>query len=62
MKLFFIGSSVYIVYLMLYKYKNTESQRIDNFRVEYLIGGSFFLALIFNYGYQFTEVSIEIDV
>lgn len=56
MKLFFIGSSAYIVYLMLFKYKNSETQKIDNFKVEYLIGGSFLLALIFNYGYQFTEI------
>ncbi len=56
MKMFFIGSSIYIVYLMLFKFKNSETQKIDNFKIEYLIGGSFLLSLIFNYGFQFTEI------
>ncbi|ODQ59980.1 hypothetical protein WICANDRAFT_92071 [Wickerhamomyces anomalus NRRL Y-366-8] len=54
--MFFIGSSIYIVYLMLFKFKNSETQKIDNFKIEYLIGGSFLLSLIFNYGFQFTEI------
>ncbi len=56
MKMFFIGSSIYIVYLMLFRFKNSETQKIDNFKIEYLIGGSFLLSLIFNYGFQFTEI------
>jgi len=56
MKIFFISSSVYIVYLMIFKFKNSETQKIDTFKIEYLIGGSFILSLIFNYGYQITEI------
>ncbi|CCH42079.1 ER lumen protein retaining receptor 2 [Wickerhamomyces ciferrii] len=56
MKLFFISSSIYIVYLMIYKFKNTETEQIDTFPIEYLIGGSFILSLIFNYKFQFGEI------
>ncbi|KAH3676000.1 hypothetical protein WICMUC_002296 [Wickerhamomyces mucosus] len=56
MKLFFIGSSLYILYLMNYKYKSSETQRIDTFKIEYLLGGSFILGLIFTYDYSITEI------
>lgn len=57
MKIFFIGSSCYILYLMKFKHRPTNDPSIDTFKVEYLVGPAFLLSLIFNYGFKFTEVS-----
>ncbi|CAE6393474.1 unnamed protein product [Rhizoctonia solani] len=60
MKIFFIASSVYILYLMKYKYRctcsSTTDPSIDTFKLEYLLGPSVVLALIFNYEFTFSEV------
>jgi len=56
MKLFFIGSSVYILYLMKYKYRPTHDPSIDTFKAEYLVGPCFLFALIFNYQFIFSEI------
>jgi len=56
MKLFFIGSSCYILYLMKYRFRPTHDPSIDTFRIEYLLGPSVILALIFNYRFQFSEI------
>ncbi|TFK45050.1 ER lumen protein retaining receptor-domain-containing protein [Crucibulum laeve] len=56
MKLFFIASSVYILYLMKYKYRPTNDPSIDTFRIEYLLGPCVLLSLIFNYKFSVTEV------
>ncbi|KAG8695645.1 endoplasmic reticulum retention protein [Ceratobasidium sp. 395] len=56
MKIFFIGSSVYILYLMKYKYRPTSDPSIDTFEVLYLVGPSVVLALVFNYEFTFSEV------
>ncbi|ODV93445.1 hypothetical protein PACTADRAFT_77773 [Pachysolen tannophilus NRRL Y-2460] len=58
MKIFFIISSVYIVYLIQYKYsqKHMVKQDLDNFKVEYLLAGSLLASLIFNY--KFTPLEI----
>ncbi|EIM80756.1 ER lumen protein retaining receptor [Stereum hirsutum FP-91666 SS1] len=56
MKIFFIGSSCYILYLMKFKYRPTNDPSIDTFRIEYLLGPSAVLALIFNYSFSPTEV------
>ncbi|KAF8317615.1 ER lumen protein retaining receptor [Clavulina sp. PMI_390] len=56
MKLFFIGSSAYILYLMKVQFKPTNDPSIDTFRLEYVLGPSALLALIFNHGYTFIEV------
>lgn len=56
MKLFFIGSSCYILYLMKVRFRPTQDPSIDTFRLEYLVGPSVVLALIFNYTFNFTEV------
>jgi len=34
----------------------THDPSIDTFKIEYLLGPSFFLALIFNYKFEFTEI------
>ncbi|KAJ4483762.1 ER lumen protein retaining receptor-domain-containing protein [Lentinula aciculospora] len=56
MKIFFIGSSCYILYLMKFRYRPTNDPSIDTFRLEYLIAPCVVLALIFNYQFWFTEV------
>lgn len=56
MKLFFIGSSVYILYLMRLRFRPTNDPSIDTFRVEYLLGPSALLALVFNYKFTLIEV------
>jgi len=56
MKLFFIGSSCYILYLMKFRYRPTHDPAIDTFRVEYLLGPSFVLSLIFNYKFSLVEI------
>ena len=56
MKMFFIGSSCYILYLMKFKFRPTHDPSIDTFRIEYLIGPCVLLGLLFNYTFNFTEV------
>lgn len=57
MKIFFIGSSLYILYLMKVKFKATYDSNLDTFRIEYLLGGSLILALALPYEYTVMEVS-----
>ncbi|KAG2043815.1 ER lumen protein retaining receptor-domain-containing protein [Suillus americanus] len=56
MKIFFISSSCYILYLMKYRFRPTHDPSIDTFKIEYLLGPSFFLSLIFNYAFEPTEI------
>jgi len=56
MKLFFIASSGYILYLMKRRFRPTNDPSIDTFRLEYLLGPCAVLALIFNYKFTFLEV------
>ncbi|KAI0090602.1 ER lumen protein retaining receptor-domain-containing protein [Irpex rosettiformis] len=56
MKVFFISSSVYILYLMKFKFRPTHDPSIDTFKVEYLIGPCVLLSFIFNYSFSFTEI------
>ncbi|GAA6001700.1 hypothetical protein JCM10207_002273 [Rhodosporidiobolus poonsookiae] len=56
MKLFFIGSSAYILFLMKVKFRPTQDPAIDTFRLEYLVGPCAVLALIFNYKFTFMEI------
>ncbi|PCH36601.1 ER lumen protein retaining receptor [Wolfiporia cocos MD-104 SS10] len=56
MKVFFISSSCYILYLMKMKFRPTNDPSIDTFRIEYLLGPCAILALIFHYKFTVTEV------
>lgn len=64
MKIFFLASSFYVIYLMKFKFRYVRldlcSSRvevdIDTIRLEYLLGGSALLALLFNY--KFTPLEI----
>ncbi|KAI0697409.1 ER lumen protein retaining receptor [Cerioporus squamosus] len=56
MKVFFIASSCYILYLMKFKYRPTHDPSIDTFRVEYLLGPCVVLALLFHYKFSIPEL------
>ncbi|PWN49351.1 putative ERD2-ER lumen protein-retaining receptor [Violaceomyces palustris] len=56
MKIFFISSSCYILYLMRVRFRPTNDPAIDTIRLEYLLGPSALLALLFNYGYDLLEL------
>ncbi|EIN06602.1 ER lumen protein retaining receptor [Punctularia strigosozonata HHB-11173 SS5] len=56
MKLFFIASSCYILYLMKYQYRPTHDPSIDTFKVEYLVAPCLILGLIFHYRFTFAEI------
>jgi len=56
MKIFFIGSSVYILYLMKVQFRPTHDPAIDTFRYEYLLGPCLVFSLIFNYHFTPTEI------
>jgi hypothetical protein len=58
MKCFFIGSSVYILYLMKWPFRPTHDPNLDTFKIEYLLIGSFVAALIFNYEFSLSEVPL----
>ena len=42
---------------MLNDYKPTHDPNIDTFKVQYLLGGSAVLAILFPYRYEITEVT-----
>ncbi|KAI7896558.1 ER lumen protein retaining receptor [Mucor mucedo] len=56
MKIFFIASSIYILYLMRFKYKATYDAGLDTFRIEYLLAGSAVLSLTTSYIYTVVEI------
>ncbi|KAG0003949.1 endoplasmic reticulum retention protein [Entomortierella chlamydospora] len=56
MKIFFISSSLYIVYLMKIKFKATNDPRLDTFQVQYVVGGAAVLSLIANYEFTVQEI------
>ncbi|KAL2863451.1 ER lumen protein retaining receptor-domain-containing protein [Aspergillus lucknowensis] len=55
-KLLFIGSSGYIIYLMLNDYRPTRDPNTDTFKVQYLLASSATLALAFPHDYSVSEV------
>ncbi|AOW03677.1 ER lumen protein retaining receptor-domain-containing protein [Yarrowia lipolytica] len=57
MKLLYLGTSIYTIYLMTQKYSNEQTNRhIDTFKVEYLVGPAVVMSLIFNDGYTFLDI------
>ncbi len=55
-KLLFLGSSGYTIYLMTTADKPTHDPNLDTFRVQYLLGGSLVLAVLFPYAYTPAEI------
>ncbi|CEP14413.1 hypothetical protein [Parasitella parasitica] len=56
MKIFFITSSLYILYLMRFKYKATYDSGLDLFKVEYLLVGAAILGVSTTYVYTVIEI------
>ncbi|KAI8077982.1 ER lumen protein retaining receptor [Gilbertella persicaria] len=56
MKVFFIGSSLYILYLMRFKYQATYDASLDTFRIEYLLVGSIIMGVASTYIYTVIEI------
>lgn len=58
MKLFFIGSAFYILFLMKVRFRATWDPALDTFRVELLVGGAALLALLIHSKFTFAEVRL----
>lgn len=56
MKIFFLASSMYTVYIMTNKYQKSIKEDIDTFPIRFLTGGAFLLSLIFTHKYSFGQV------
>ena len=61
LKIVFIGSSAYTIYLMVNDYKPTHDPNVDTFKVEYLLGGSAVLAILLPYRYTIPEVALLVS-
>lgn len=57
MKIFFIVSTTYIVYIMTKKYSRSIREDLDTFPIKYLIYGSLLASLIFTHKYSFREIT-----
>ncbi|KAI8885091.1 ER lumen protein retaining receptor [Backusella circina FSU 941] len=55
MKVFFTASSLYILYLMRFKYQATYDKKLDTFHVEYLLVVSLALGLVTTYDFTIIE-------
>ncbi|EED15072.1 er lumen protein retaining receptor, putative [Talaromyces stipitatus ATCC 10500] len=55
-KILFISTSTYTIYLMLNDYKPTQDPNTDTFKVEYLLGFSALLAVLFPREYTISEI------
>ncbi|KAL2832238.1 ER lumen protein retaining receptor-domain-containing protein [Aspergillus pseudoustus] len=55
-KILFIGSSGYIIYLMLNDYRPTNDPNTDTFKVQYLLASSAVLAIVFPHDYSISEI------
>jgi len=56
MKIFFITSSLFILYLMKIKFKATYDPALDTFRIVYVLVPCALLALVLNYKFEILEV------
>ncbi|KAK5951108.1 endoplasmic reticulum retention protein [Knufia fluminis] len=56
LKLVFIASQGYILYLMMNDYKPTHDPGLDTFKISYLLGGSAVLAVLFPSFYTPSEI------
>lgn len=62
MKVFFVGTSAYTVYLMSYKYQKTIRENLDTFPVKYLVAPSALLSFIFTHAYTIREVTWSFSI
>lgn len=57
LKIFFITSTLYTIYLIAYKHKMTDYEANDTFPYQYLILVSFIFSLIFTHDYDLIEIA-----
>lgn len=62
MKVFFISTSVYTLYLMVKKYPKTIREDVDTFPVKLLLGFAAVCSLIFTHAYSVREVTWSFSV
>lgn len=62
MRIFFLASSGYTVYLMASKYRQQIELTTDTFPARYLVGGAFVGSLVFTYKYTFSEIRWSFSV
>ncbi|WFD41043.1 endoplasmic reticulum retention protein [Malassezia japonica] len=62
MKIFFISSSLYVVYLMKVKFKSRVEVDIDTVRLDYLVGACAVLSLLFNYKFTPLEIAWSFSI
>eukprot|EP01091_Cochliopodium_minus_P007658 TRINITY_DN17548_c0_g1_i1.p1 TRINITY_DN17548_c0_g1~~TRINITY_DN17548_c0_g1_i1.p1 ORF type:complete len:223 (-),score=35.27 TRINITY_DN17548_c0_g1_i1:19-687(-) len=55
-KLFFLGATYYILYLMLFKYNDKYEKKYDTFRIEFIIPPCLILAFFLNFEFTPYEV------
>lgn len=58
MKVFFLSSSIYTVYLIRFKLKHTYDKEHDSFRVLFLVVPCVVLSLLINYEFTYYEVKL----
>ncbi|TYJ57751.1 hypothetical protein B9479_001605 [Cryptococcus floricola] len=62
MKLFFIGSTAYVLYLMKVNFRPTHDASLDTFQLAYILGPVAVLALIFNYEFTPFEITWSFSI
>jgi len=55
MKIFFIASTAYVIFLMRVRFRPTNDPSIDTFKIEYLLGPCLLLGIIFKYEWTVIE-------
>jgi len=56
MKIIFISSTAYTIYLMKKDFRPTVDPKIDTFQIHYLLIGSAILAFLFPYAWSYSEI------
>ncbi|OWZ78912.1 ER lumen protein retaining receptor [Cryptococcus neoformans Bt85] len=62
MKLFFIASTAYTLYLMKFKYRPTHDASLDTFQLSYIFGPVAILSLLFNYEFTPFEITWSFSI
>lgn len=58
-KIFFIVSSLYILYLLKYSYKSTQDSDIDSFQIQYILVLCMICSICWNYHFSVSEAYLQ---
>lgn len=61
-KIFFVVSSLYILYLLKYSYKSTQDSDIDSFQIQYVLVLCVVCSIGWHYQFSIQEVSSQQDL